>query len=116
MTTIQNKKQPTEKDIQNLILEWLTVQGIFAWRTNAGTIFIKNKNKTRAVRLGMKGQPDISFLLKGGIAGFIEVKRKGGRLTQFQTDFLDKVRGQGAIAIIAFSLEDVIVVLKEWVL
>ena len=109
------KIEPTEKQIQNLILEWLNYQGIFAWRTNAGVIFIKGKKKTRAIRVGMAGQPDISFLLKGGVAGFVEVKRKGGRITQAQVDFLDRVREQGAIAIVAYNLLDVQKALKGFV-
>lgn len=54
-----------------------------------------------------KGMSDILGLWNGrGLA--IEVKAKGGRMSKEQVEFLEAWNESGGIAIVAYSLEDVI--------
>ena len=108
-------KLPTEKQIQQTILRWLNLNGIMAWRNNTGRFFLKNKSgKERMFQAGVKGSSDIFAILKTGQFVAIEVKSKYGKLSLDQEIFLDKVEKQGGISIVAYSLEDVIKELEEY--
>ncbi len=99
--------------LKKQIIQYLNYQGIIAWANNSGTFFIKGKNgKTRCFKGGIKGLPDISGILKGGRALFIETKIKPNKPTEVQQDFIDRANKQGALAFVVYSLEDVINKLK----
>lgn len=108
----KGKIEPTEKDIQRQILEWLAYQGIFSWRNNTGAIVSEYKGKQRFMRFGMKGSPDIIGILKDGKFLAIEVKRKGGKMTSEQIVFFERINENGGVAILAYKLEDVMKELK----
>jgi len=86
-------QQPLEKDIQRTILDYLTMRGIFHWRNNTGAL----RSDDRFVRFGFRGSSDIIGVLPGGRALFIEVKRKVGRLTEAQKEFLAHAQMAGAL-------------------
>jgi hypothetical protein len=51
------------------------------------------------VRFGFVGLADISFVMRGGRAGFFEVKREiGGKVSEAQAHFIAKMQAAGAIA------------------
>lgn len=120
---IQKKPQPSEAQTQKAILEWLRLEGIFAWRSNTGTARYSGKGgKDRYVRYGMPGVSDILGIspeqwannplepknfLRGRFLA-IEVKSVLGKLSLAQKAFLDAVESNGGIAIVARSLDDVI--------
>lgn len=54
-----------------------------------------------------KGISDILGVYNGRMLA-IEVKAAGGRLSDYQKIFLDKVKANGGIVIVAYSIDDVI--------
>lgn len=78
------------------------------WRNQSGMIFIKDKDKTRAVRLGAKGVSDLIGVSKNGRIICCECKVGKGKLTVAQNDFLNEVNLRGGIAMAVFSLEEFI--------
>ena len=99
------------------ILAYLGVRGIMAWRNNTGAMAIPagRGGKSRYVRFGVRGQADITGILKNGIRLEIEVKRPdfrkpaAGSATISQREqqaFLDAIRAQGGCAGCATSLDD----------
>lgn len=95
--------EPLESEIQRTILQYLEIRGIFHWRNNTGAL----KSDTRFVRFGHKGSSDIVGVLPGGRALFIEVKRRTGRLTEAQKEFIARAHMAGALAFEARSVEEV---------
>lgn len=103
-----------ERAIQGQILQYLHYRGIKAYRINAGMIPTGEKRSRRMIRLAPKGSADIWGVLpadrdgnNAGRAIFVEVKAKGGKLTQFQELFLQEMKEQGAVCIVARSIDDV---------
>jgi hypothetical protein len=103
---------PLEKDIQKAIIQFLSAHpkiSIYG-RFNSGTAITGDaQGNTRYTRFNsIKGFPDIHGMLKGGRAVYIEVKRPGGRVSEEQQEFIDKVSAHGAVAFVAYSVDDVI--------
>ena len=103
---------PLEKDIQKAIMDFLSAHPkvSFRGRFNRGTAITGDAlGNTRYTKFNsVKGFPDIHGMLKGGRAFYIEVKRKGGVVSEDQQDFIDKVSAHGAVAFVAYSVDDVI--------
>lgn len=95
-------KKPLEKDIQRVILEWLKLRGITAWRQNAGTIYTKG----RRIDLGPPGCSDIIGYMPDGRFLAIEVKVPGEEPTVSQYAFLCKVAAAGGVAHWTDALDD----------
>ena len=109
---------PLEKDIQKAIIQFLSAHpkvSIYG-RFNSGTAITGDaQGNTRYTRFNsIKGFPDIHGMLKGGRAVYIEVKRPGGRVSDEQQEFIDKVAAHGAVAFIAYSVDDVISAFKRF--
>ena len=96
----------TEQDLQNSIRLYLSRHGIVSFRTNVIASYTQDG---RYVPSSLpKGFSDLFCVLPTGRAMFIEVKTKTGKATPAQISFLERMREQGAIAIIARSVEDVV--------
>ncbi len=82
-----------ERDIVKSIKLYLNgIDGVFVWKTHGG-------------QFGTAGEPDLIGSYKGKALG-IEVKRPGKKATRLQDLFLKKLQAAGAIAFIAYNLED----------
>ncbi len=102
--------EPLEADIQAQILRALRVHPAVAWagRFNSGAQVIGEGKSRRYVRFStVKGLSDILGQLKDGRMLAIEVKRKSGRLSDDQADFVAKVSANNGLAIVARSVSDV---------
>lgn len=75
-----------ERDILRQILDWLKLHRIFHYRQNTGMMLRESRGKTRAVRFGAKGAPDIVCVANGRYIG-LEVKRPGENLSEDQIAF-----------------------------
>lgn len=93
-----------EVEIQAEILYYLRRLHIFAWRNN-------NNGIPGRKFVGLRGVSDIIGIYKGRFLA-IEVKSKKGILSDEQNYFLDMVRKNNGIVIIARSLNDVVEVIK----
>lgn len=94
--------------MQRQILDWLNLKGIFAWRNNTGAMRARYGGKTRYVRFGAVGSPDIFALHKGKLYG-IEVKGPKGTLSDEQRAFAAAFERAGGLYIAAWGLNEV-----EW--
>ncbi len=102
---------PKESEIQRVILDWLALKGIWAWRVN--NIPVPNPNGGFRRFSGIRGHPDIAGVLQGGRALYAEVKRPGGKLSSSQEEFLDRAASLGAVACVVTSVEELEADLKE---
>ncbi len=99
--------KPTEHQIQKAILDYLKARKILAWRQNAGGFVIKEGNKTRYIKTGIAGLPDIAVMLPYGIMLFLEVKNEKGKLSEKQKEFFEKARELGHYCEVVRSIDDV---------
>lgn len=100
------KRKPTEHEIQKQILDWLTIKRIFHWRNNSGAMRSVYKGKSRFMRFGAVGSPDIIAIDAGYIFG-IEVKGPDGKLSENQRAFGEAFERAGGRYIVAYKIEDV---------
>ncbi len=104
MKTIQKM---LEKDIQNVICEYLQIKNIFFWRQNTLPIFDKNRGTYRSMpKFSLKGVADI-IVIKDGKAIFLEVKRPKGKQSEDQKLFEENAKANGAEYHLVTSLDDV---------
>ena len=96
-----------EKAIQNEILDWLKLEGIFAWPIYNGAVFDVRRGSWRSQgKHYVRGVSDIIGIHKGRMFA-IEVKTKTGRVSNEQAVFFDKVNACGGRGVVARCLDDV---------
>jgi len=100
--------------LQKQIVEYLNYNKCFVWRNNAGMFFKEYKGKTHCLRAGVKGLSDITGMTAYGVFIAIECKIKYNKPTKAQNDFLQEVGSRGGIAFVAYSLDDVIKNIKNY--
>ena len=96
----------SEAQVQRLILDWLEIQtDLMVIRYNSIGVPLGETGKFRPLR--QRGVSDLICCVRGTFLA-IEVKReKGGKLSEFQKDFIEQVKDKGGYAIVARSLEEV---------
>lgn len=100
-------KKLLERDIQDTICEFLTLEKIFFWRSNNTPIFDATKKVFRRMpKYARKGVPDITLIHQGEVK-FIEVKRKGAKQSPEQLEFEKACKSHGITYILAYGLEEV---------
>ena len=106
---MSDKPEPTEREIQKAILDYLRVHPKVVWchRFNRGVMQSSYQGRESYTQFNTcRGFSDLHFLLKGGRAGYCEVKLPGRKATEDQADFLQRCADAGALAFIATSVED----------
>lgn len=98
----------SEKQIENQIISFLRILGVFCWKNQSVGIFDAKKKIYRKSnnQNHILGASDILGILHGKFLA-IEVKSAKGRMTIHQKAFLQNIRSQGGIAFEARSLSDV---------
>lgn len=96
---MRTKKGPTEKQITANIRKYLSIKNIWHWKQWQGPMSQP------------RGVSDIVGILYGLMLA-IEVKKPGGKLSDYQERFLENVNKRGGIAFVAFSVDDVIRVIE----
>jgi len=101
-----------EKDIENAILAYLATRRDLvplAWKNQSVGVFdpVKKVYRKSHNKYHLNGVPDILGVLADGRLLAIEVKRPGGRLSEFQKSFLGIASKTGAIAFKASSVQEV---------
>lgn len=104
-----------ENDVVSSIMDYLIARRIFAFRINNTPIYDPRGGGQfrRKGKYEMYGVADILGMFDGRMMA-IEVKRPGGKPSDYQIEFLTKVRQYGGIAFVAYSIEDVIKNLNEY--
>ena len=99
-----------EKELCNQIVEYILYSGkAWVWRNNAGTIPIQSKGKTRIIKVGQKGEADILGIRKSDgkfIAIEVKLPERKKLVTEFQKEYLEKVKEYGGLAGVATSCEE----------
>ncbi len=91
------------RDLQNAIRDYLRLKGWLVWSNSAGCF----KAGDRFIRSGTVGLPDLMALKRGFLLA-VEVKAGKDTLKEKQQAWIDALNAQGADAIVAHSVEDVI--------
>lgn len=109
----KTENKPLESDIQKTILAGLRAHPKVAWvgRYNSGGMYDARDQYVQFNSVA--GQSDLMAMLKGGTLMAVEVKRPGGKATEAQQAFLDRINAGGGIGIVATSWEDVASVLRD---
>lgn len=93
----------SEADVMRLIQMEASKIGARLWRNNVGTAETKNGS---FIRFGLcVGSSDLIGIYKGRFLA-IEVKAKGKKPTEEQTNFVNFVNKFGGIAGVCYSVED----------
>lgn len=99
-----------EKEIQKQIVDYLLLKGVMLLRINSIVAKIGPRYIRSVIRCGDEFETGVSDLIgctKYGRFIAIEVKRPGEKPTKEQTHFLNRIRDNGGIAILAYSVEEV---------
>ena len=104
-----------EKEIENLILEYLSYMPGYFWKNQSVGVYdsVRKQFRKSHNKFHVNGISDILGCLPGGLLVGIEVKTKKGRATENQKAFLEKIDRLGGITFIARSVEDVKEQLEE---
>ena len=105
-----SKGKLLETPVQSIILDHLTREGVFCWRSQPTPVPIRRGriiSGLRAVPHQLKGMPDIMCIYKGNFVG-IEVKREsGGKQTPEQLSWQKRVLSEGGYYTLASSWKEV---------
>lgn len=94
-----------ERDLQRTILDYLKLHRVFYYRQNTGVMRGSYKGKSRFVRFGAVGAPDIVAVIGGKYVG-IEVKARGGLQTDAQNIFQRRLEAAGGEYLLVRSFEE----------
>jgi len=111
---VKVKIQISESQVLGGIMDYLWANRIFAFRVNNTPIYNPREGRFRSKgKYELYGVADILGVYKGRMLA-IEVKRPGGKPTDYQITFINKVNQNGGIAFIATSVDDVISKLQNY--
>ena len=96
-----------ERDIQRGILHYLTLKGYLVFKHRNVGIFKKSTGSYIPLPAQDRGISDIIGCLSNGRFFAVEVKVPGNKPTMEQKLFLQRVSEHGGVAILAYSLDDV---------
>ena len=103
-------KKKTEKDIENEILEYLNLVGIFSWKHENGAVYDPTRKQFRLShsKFKFKGISDIIGIVPTGRLIALEVKRPDTikKVTADQLLFGEKIRNSGGIFGVVCCLKD----------
>ncbi len=105
---LRTQNRPSEAQVQKTILQGLKYHPSVAWagRYNSGGTY--NADDRYVAFNSVAGQSDIMGQLIDGRLLAIEVKAPGGKATEMQHRFLDRVSAHNGIACVASSWDDVV--------
>ena len=101
-------QQEYEKDIQKSIIEYLRLKRYCVFKHHSTGFRKDTQGQAVPFRHGDKGIADIIGCSPTGQFIAIEVKRKGGKPSPDQLEFIRRINESGGKAIVAFSIDEVI--------
>jgi hypothetical protein len=97
-----------ETNLVRQIIDYLNFRGCFVQRTNSGALRFKDSSgRSNFIKLAYAGTADITGCSRDGKFIAIEAKIKPNKPTALQEAYLEEVRKRGGIAVVAYSLDDV---------
>ena len=97
-----------EQEIQKQIIDYLKLKKFVVFKHRNVGIYKKSTGTYIPLSYGEKGISDIIACSPNGVFCAIEVKNKGGKPSQEQTEFLDRVRRNKGVGILAYNLDDIL--------
>lgn len=104
------KQKERESDIQHAIIQYLRLKKYIVLKFRSIGIMKPNGSYIPMPQLE-KGTSDIIACSPKGQFIAIEVKSKGNTPTSDQTAFLERIRANNGVAVLAYSLDDVMKIL-----
>ena len=96
-----------EGAVLRVVLQGLRLLRIDAWRIGVGAFRVPVGDRTRFVKMGDAGLPDVLALVPGRGVLLIECKSATGRLSPEQVRFRDACQAAGAVHVVARGWDDV---------
>ena len=110
-----NKPKIKENDVVKSLCNYLSYRHIFFWRQNTAPVFDSTHGRFRAMpSFAIRGVPDIIAIIKGRFVG-IEVKRRGGKMSDSQEEFKARCQMAGGLYCLAHSIDEFIAFEKEFI-
>lgn len=114
-----NSHIPSEKEVENSIIDALRLRGIYCWKNQSAGVFDpKNKSFRKLTHRQLKGTSDILGILPNGRFLAIEVKKPVKKprseeslrklASEDQLVFIDEINKKGGLAFVADRLEVVL--------
>jgi hypothetical protein len=105
-----SRSDTPENKVKTDVMRYLKLRHIYCWSNPSGAVRIR---PGKFMSFGKKGSAEIIGLLPGGKFLIIETKAPDGRLSPEQREFLEAVKQQGGMAIVARSCRDIEAALME---
>jgi hypothetical protein len=103
-----------ETSLVGACIEYLTLRGCFVYRQNQGSVSAEYKGRKRYVRFaGVDGISDIVGMTPAGQYLAVECKVRPNRPTTDQENFLARVRQGGGVALLVYSIDELIAAMKQ---
>lgn len=103
------RPEPKEADVLSAVLTALAYHPRVAWaqrmQSGAGKL-VRKSGASQWLRFGFVGCPDVLGQLRDGRVLAVECKRPSGATTPAQEAFLEMVRANGGLAVVARSVDD----------
>lgn len=102
--------KPKESENQKAIRELLEWKGWKVIRLNTGAfpIYDKKTGRTRYMRTGAKGLPDLLALKETYPPLFLEIKRSGGKVSADQENMINLINQTTARATVLWSVDELV--------
>lgn len=102
-----------ETELQASIIDYLLLRGHYVWRNNTGVVSSQYTRKDGTIKkrlwkAGKRGSSDVIGVAKDGKFIAIECKIGKNKATDEQILFINNIRDHQGIAIVAYTLDDVI--------
>jgi hypothetical protein len=105
------KSDTPENRVKAGVMKYLKLRRIYCWSNPSGAVRIR---PGKFMSFGKKGSADIIGLLPpDGKFLAVEVKSMTGRASPEQREFLEAIKQQGGVAVVATSYRDVEAALRE---
>lgn len=106
-------RNATEQEIQKTIIDYLKLKKYVTFKHRNVGIFKQKTGSYIPLSFGEKGISDVIACSPKGTFVAVEVKKKGGKPSPDQLDFLERIKANGGIGILAYSLDDVLIALEN---
>lgn len=105
-------RNATEQEIQKTIIDYLRLKHYVVFKHHSTGSTIRD-SKPVFFKYGDRGIADIIACSTKGTFVAVEVKKKGGKPSPEQLDFLERVNRAGGLGILAYDLETVVTKVEE---
>jgi len=107
MEKAKKTKKVSEQNIQKEIFDYLKSKNFIVFKHRNVGIFVQKTGKYIPLPTGEHGISDVIGCSPSGRFIAVEVKKKGGKPSDHQIEFLRRIKASGGIAILAYSLDEV---------